>query len=105
GYQDRTAFSKEMVQYAMWICECNGIQFQFSLNGGEVSCGPYHIDLVQLDQNGGLPKNAVEYAGCVLHGCPKCYADRDLDFHGFTMDDRHRDFLSKICFLREQGYK
>jgi G:T-mismatch repair DNA endonuclease (very short patch repair protein) len=80
GYVKQENFSKESIQWLEWIMEANRqggepITIQHALNKGE-----FHIPGTNYRADGycEATNTIYEFEGCLWHGCPTCFSDRDV---------------------------
>ena len=109
GYVKHENFSKESIQWLEWLMhvKCqkgNPIHIQHALNGGE-----YHVPGTAYRADGFCKEtNTIfEFYGCLYHGCPECYVDRDIQ-HPRTKDPVSVLYVKtakREQVLKRMGYK
>ncbi|XP_077361782.1 uncharacterized protein LOC144006673 [Festucalex cinctus] len=68
--QQSKSFSRDSIQYLMWVAHSQKIPIIHALNKGEVKIGQYYVDGYALIDG---VKYVWEYLGCFYHGCRECY--------------------------------
>ena len=98
-------FSKASINWLKWLEFNEGVHIQHGLNEGE-HCVPgskYKLDGF-IPATHGRQKVALEFHGCVWHGCRTCNHGK----HPYTKQSQAELFaltMKKMKFLKEKGYK
>ena len=100
GYRRYERHSQTAMKWLKWVAERENLDVRHAENGLEEKIGPYKVD-------GLCEKTVFEFNGCVYHGCPRCYRNRELRPPGGgtgTMEDRYQQTLDKQAELERRGY-
>lgn len=76
------------IEWLQYLAHRDNILIKHALRGGEQKVGLYYVDGFHPSTN-----TCYEFAGCVFHGCPKCYPESEINpvckvsygelYHGF----------------------
>ena len=97
-------YSAKALRWLHYLCETEHTQIQHARNGGgEKKIGTYSVDGWNLEH----PHLVYEFQGCLFHGCPTCYPQRDLEnpFNGLTMEQLHQKTSRRRQELKDRCYK
>jgi len=102
-------FSKISIEWLKSVSEKLDIPIQHAQNGGEhkiinPDARHYKLDGFHFHP---LQPIAFEYHGCHVHGCKKCYPNRDdrAAYKKRTHEENYQRTLEKEIFCKKQGYK
>lgn len=96
GYTPQKKYSVKALRWLQWLAHSEGITLQHARNGGEVQFGSYYVDGYDAEHH-----TIYEFLGCLWHGCPKCYPNREMinPMTGRTMDDSYLASMSRLTEL------
>lgn len=105
GYTVRNNYSHQSILWLEWLVHQNpGLTIQHALNGGEfkIPHTNYRVDGYNRES-----KTVYEFLGCLWHGCPTCYPQRDmvLPRSNETADVLFFHTQERLQHLRHSGYK
>ena len=102
GYNPQDVESKKAIHWIKFVAETENISIRHARNFGEVKVGKYKLDGCYENETG---KVALEFHGCLWHGCPKCYArDTKNPVNGLSMAELYEKTLDKEHYLKKQGF-
>jgi len=108
GYRKNDIQSTTATIWLKYVSERDNIRIQHSRNGGEkvihFADRNYKVD-GYAEING--VKTIYEFHGCIFHGCPRCFRNRDLKVFNETktMEERYQNTLLRTKALEDAGYK
>lgn len=90
GFAFHGCYSQSSIQWLKYLEKQHGYEIRHTLNGGEMSVKndkterSYRLDGYReyVDQNGEKHKVCYEYNGCLYHGCPECFPQREAQTLG-----------------------
>ena len=71
GYNPLDKHSIKAIQWLKYYAHTHSVDIRHARNGSEVQVGDYKLDGFYIGSDG--EKVALEFNGCIWHGCPKCY--------------------------------
>ena len=104
GYRPLETHSIKAMKWLKCFAFKNNVEVQHARNGGEKQVNNVKLDGYYIEEDG--TEVALEYNGCLFHGCPTCF-DRDTTnpLNGQTMKDLYDRTLEKERMLQEEGFK
>jgi hypothetical protein len=100
GYREDKQSIKAL-KWLDWESHRNNFTIRHSKNSPrEFRIGSYRVD-------GIYNKQVFEFNGCVFHGCPRCFRDRETinPLSGHTMGHLYDNTVKREAFIRGEGYQ
>jgi hypothetical protein len=100
-------YSKSAIHWLEYLMKRDGIFIQHYLNHPDKEYKINVNDTVYKADGYCRETNTIyEYDGCIYHGCPKCFSDRDeINFvNNYCMRELHINTLAKRKAILEMGY-
>jgi hypothetical protein len=97
-------YSVKALRWLHYLCDKEDKWIQHARNGGgEKTIGSYSVDGWDLEN----PHIVYEFNGCLFHGCPVCYPERNTKnpFLQRTMEDLYQTTCQRRLKLEQQGYQ
>ena len=102
GYNNDTQSTKAL-KWLKWMEHRDGTRLRHArTEGGEKHFGPYKVD--GWDETS---KTAYEFYGCLWHGCPVCFPQRDqhLPRSEKTVEDAYEELNRRRAWLQREGQR
>ena len=104
GYRPEQKHSIEALQWLMYTAEKEDLYIRHARNLGEYQVGKYRLDGYYVEPDG--QKVAMDYHGCLFHGCPRCYLPGTLNpVNKMSMADLYQKTTDRRRFLEENDFK
>ena len=104
GYQPMETHSIKAIKWLKYYAFKHEVNIQHARNGGEKEVEGMKLDRHFIDEYGS--DVALEYNGCLFHGCPSCFHRETINpLNGQTMKDLHDRTVEKEQRLKDQGFK
>ena len=91
------------LKYLRWLEHKDpSLHIQHSLKGNEFKIGPYFVDGYVAATN-----TVLEVYGCLWHGCPRCYHNRDMKCprrKDFTMQKLFDETMARESIIKHMGF-
>ncbi|EFP01695.1 hypothetical protein CRE_23329 [Caenorhabditis remanei] len=91
------------LKYLRWLEHKDpALHIQHSLKGNEFKIGPYFVDGYVAATN-----TVLEVYGCLWHGCPRCYHNRDMKCprrQDFTMQKLFDETMARESIIKHMGF-
>ena len=99
GYRPKDRHSLAAIRWLKWLSHKHGIEIKHARNHGEQRVGPYKVD-------GMYGKTVFEFYGCLWHGHPLCFKEREKNIPGssLTVEDAFQHTLQRKEYLEKAGY-
>ena len=99
GYRPKDRHSLAAIRWLKWLSHRRGIEIKHARNYGEQRVGPYKVD-------GMAGKTVFEFYGCLWHGHPQCFKEREKNIPGssLTVEDAFQHTLQRKEYLEKAGY-
>ena len=101
GYHSGDTQSLKALKWLKWIEHDNNRRLRHALSHeGEKHIGPYKIDGWDDELNTGY-----EFYGCLWHGCPSCFLQRDQKLPSLekTVEDVYEELDRRRAWLKNEG--
>ena len=103
GYRPIEKHSSKALAWIKYYAHVHKVEVQHARNGGERRVDNYKLDGYYETVAG--ERVALEFEGCLWHGCPKCYSKDTINpVNGLTMAELYQQTLDKLKYLHSKGY-
>jgi len=101
GYRRKERQSITALKWLKWLSESQGIHIAHARNGGEQRFGNF-----KADGWCEASKTVYEFYGCVFHGCPSCFPDRNKMVPGSnkTMGEVYQHTVDREQYMLFRGF-
>ena len=101
GFDKGDAQSTIALKFLKWYSAKHQINLRHAHTpGGEKRIGPYKVDGYVAAEN-----KVIEFNGCYVHGCSKCYPDENVILaNGQSAGKKRKRDAERLNYIKERGF-